>query len=320
MIPMNTARRRALARRRGGDMNAPHYSELDNDSMSFSSLSNASSSPSDECSSLMRHYSEVIQLQSTSVSEEAHEELDHLMDTFNIEDAVKMQTATELTDFRNVMPAPVSADLSRHRDRDKDGDKVEGGGATRKVLQLKQRHRSTSKKRSFSRLKGKAVDAAMLLADDPSTVTNSSQGQKSTYTNATGYTDGTGTTAPHENTLVSKSYKLRWKRRGGKMTGVGEILSVPESISMKGSDEMNSKLMNSARDEDVISPTALILVKRKLAERKTGQPATADVEATSTPFILGFGFVQNLFECCSAIPDDEFDTSMPKYRHYPSEE
>jgi len=323
MIPMNTARRRAPAGRRGGDVNASNCSEPEyDDSVSFSSLSNASSSPSDECSSMMRRYAEVIQLQSTSVSEEAHEELDQLMDKFNIEDEVEMQTASELTDFRDVITATVSADLSRRRDRDKDGDKREGGIATRKVLQLKQQHSSTFRMPSISRTKGKAVNAAMLVADDPSTVTNSSQGQKSAYTNATGYTDGTGTTAHHGNTFVSKmSHKLRWKRRGGNMTGVGEILSIPESISMKGGDEMNSKLINSAlgRDEDVTSPTELImLAKRKLSQPITGQTLRVDVEDTSTPFMLGF--VQNLFECCSPIAEDESVTSMPKYRNYPSEE
>lgn len=107
------------------------------------------------------------------------------------------------------------------------------------------------------------------------------------------------------------------------MTGVGEILSIPESISTKGGDEMNSKLINSAlgRDEDIISPTEMImLAKRKLSQRKTVETVRGGVEATgtSTPFILGF--VQNMFECCSPIADDESVTSMPKYRHYPSEE
>ena len=315
MIPMNTARRRALAGRRGEDVNASNCSEPEyDDSVSFSSLSNASSSPSDECSSMMRRNAEVILLQSTSVSEEAHEELDQLMDKFR-EDEVEPQTASGLTYSRDVITATVSADLSRRRDRDKDGDEREGG-ITRKVLQLKQQQSSTFRMPSISRMKGKAVNAAMLVADDPSTVTNSSQGQKSAYTNATGYTDGTGTTAHHGNTFISKmSHKLRWKRRGGNMTGVNEILSIPESISMKGSDEMDSKLIKSVlgRDNDVISPTEMImLAKRKLSQPITGQTVGRGIETTSTPFILGF--VQNMFDCCSPIAEDESVTSMPK-RH-----
>jgi len=267
----------------------------------------------------VRHYAEVIQRQSTSVSEEEHGELDQLMGKFNIEPEVEGEVRFELEApgkraavHRTISPI---VSLSKDRGRD-DGNEynMRIGGVTRKFLPSTQRYRPMPGKRSKSRLKGASFEECPPAADDTTTTTNISHGQKSIYTNATGYTDGTGTTAPHANTLISKFSKKFRRNRNKKIDGAGRIFTVPESISMKSSGEMNQRLMvcaSSSNEEDIVSPTNLMLVTRKSSRRWIDENAKGDVEIPGTPFMLGF--VQNMLECCSALPvEDEqaIDTIM----------
>lgn len=276
-----------------------------------------------------------------SLSAEAHSELDQLMDIVNtgIEEP-KSQVAKhnpilqgnhDSTEVLSSFDAPP----------DKSANIV-----TRRVLKLRQRERSLSKPKQLSSRDGNKGDDQTITAR-----TVSSHGHKSILTSATGYTEGTGTTAPHANTVTARlTRKFKRKKDSCKMKSQATI---PQCITMSCSGDTDAssaenqqqgpcsstsalmvtkKTPVSAMEANMISPKDLALARKIPSKRrfKNNLDETAKLNIIARRLVQAqseaehkkyrddssaLGMVQSLFECCSLqqIVEEETSGGVPEY-------
>jgi len=265
---------------------------------------------------------------SHSLSAEAYSELDQLMDIVNtgIE-----ETSSQVMIHNSIKEKNSAVDVTRDTMPYKSASIV-----TRRVLKLRQRERSLPKPNLSS---PKEAKLGVEIDDDKTTTqTISSLGHKSILTSATGYTEGTGTTAPRANTMTAKwTRKFRRKKDSNKISRSRS--AIPECITMSCSSETdvssdkqletfstlapgvteNALVSTTATAKDNInmkSPQELALTRKASSERrlkndlgeatKLSVVARRLVQAQSEAgykYYKGestaLGMVQSLFECCS---------------------
>lgn len=358
MIPMKT---RITEQRRS--RNRPEYMEEtespptlsfsdgdDRDNHSLSSLSDNSSSDGKESTrDYISHVKE--QNQNTysksslshSLSAEAHCELDQLMDILNtgIEESASqvMKHNSILHGNSNGIDVLSSSDVPS----DKSVSIV-----TRRVLKLRQRERSLSKSNHQS--SPKEVNGG-----DDGTIaarTVSSQGHKSILTSATGYTEGTGTTAPHANTIAAR-FTRKFKRKKDSHKIGSKTATIPECITMSCSGETDAsasenqqvscststlmvtqKALVSEIDDNMVSPKEIALARKAPSERRFKNDldnttklniiarrlvqAQSHAEHKYNGESTALGMVQSLFECCSLqhIVEEEASSGALEYKDY----
>jgi hypothetical protein len=277
-----------------------------------------------------------------SLSAEAHSELDQLMDIVN--------TGIEEPKSQVVKHIPIVQGNHNSTEALSSFNAPPGKSAnivTRRVLKLRQRERSLSKPKELSYRDGNKGDDQTITAR-----TVSSHGQKSIFTSATGYTEGTGTTAPHANTVTARlTRKFKRKKDSCKKSSQATI---PQCITMSCSGDTDassaenqqqgpcssaSALMvteitpvSSAMEDNMVSPKDLALARKIPSKRrfKNNLDETAKLniiarrlvqaqsEAEHKKYTDGssaLGMVQSLFECCSLqqIVEEETSGGVPEY-------